>query len=152
MNLRQRGVIWLRAMTGHLHDQRALFVVHTVGFNNRVPAVARHCRQLAIILKNSDYFSQKARENGESLNEKVGKIFDVAIKKCIWLQLRNFPAGTLNNMWIGRHHVIRFNQGLFHKKIRRCHQNCHDFVTSFYLRTPIRNETLSHQVASRLFW
>ena len=38
----------------------------------RVPAVARHCRQLAIILESGDYFSQKARENGESLNEKVG--------------------------------------------------------------------------------
>ena len=39
---------------------------------DRVPAVARHCRQLAIILKSGDYFFQKARKNGESLNEKVG--------------------------------------------------------------------------------
>ena len=43
---------------------------------HRVPAVARHCRQLAIILKSGDYFFQKARKNAI----KIFKIFDVAIK------------------------------------------------------------------------
>ena len=53
----------------------------------RVPAVARHCRQLAIILKSGDYFFQKTRKNGESLNEKVGAFLWCGYKKCIWLQL-----------------------------------------------------------------
>ena len=44
---------------------------------NRISAVARHCRQLAIILKNGDYFFRKARKNAM----KSYKIFDVAIKK-----------------------------------------------------------------------
>ena len=55
---------------------------HSIRFS-RVPAVARHCRQLAIILKSGDYFFQKAIKNAV----KSYKIFDVAIKICIWLQL-----------------------------------------------------------------
>ena len=62
---------------------------------SRVPAVARHCRQLAIILKSGDYFFQKARKNAI----KSYKIFDVVMKKmhlATTLAINcNFPAGTL---------------------------------------------------------
>ena len=37
-------------------------------------------------------------------------------------------------------------EGQINKKIRGCHQN---FVTSFFLKAPIQNSTLSHQEASK---
>ena len=44
----------------YTHAAAAAISGNTASIPCRVPAVARHCRQLAIILKSGDYFFQKA--------------------------------------------------------------------------------------------
>ena len=64
---------------------------------NREAGQGSSCRQSAIILKSGDYFFQKARKNAI----KSYKIFDVAIKKCTWLQLWLLTAIFQLETWAG---------------------------------------------------
>ena len=52
---------------------------------------------------------------------------------------------------VSYNNLTLYRSGIFDKNIRCC-RNCHDFVTSFFLRAPIRKKLLVHEIKISFPW